>query len=118
MADKAPPVPKKKPHVPLFTSKVYRKFETDFPNVPWDAMTTKERDAWIAMSRERSGPPFEIPTGGQEIVKGGLVKKKKKKMRHGGIRTNRPQMMHGGAYKGKKHSYAVGGKVTDMKLGK
>ena len=50
-------------------------------------------------------------------AKGGLIKKKKK-MRHGGVHTKRPQMMGGGAFKGKYHSYAAGGKVVDMKLGK
>ena len=113
MADKKPPIPKRKP---MYSSKVYREFETKYPQVDWDSMTTQEKNAWIAMSLERS-PSLILSTDGQEIAKGGLIKKKKK-MRHGGVHTKRPQMMGGGAYKGKSHSYAAGGKVAEMKLGK
>ena len=128
MANKETPIPKRKPmdnkeipipkRKPMYSSKVYRDFETRYPQVDWDDMTTSEKDAWISMSMERSSPPLELPTGGQEIAKGGLIKKKKKKLRHGGVHTKRPQMMGGGAYKGKKHTYAAGGKVAEMKLGK
>ena len=34
----------------------------------------------------------------------------------GGPIQKRPQMMHGGAYKGKKHSYAAGGSVNSLKM--
>ena len=71
------------------------------------------------MSTE-GAPPYKLPSPdtGQDVAKGGLIKKKKKKMRHGGVHTKRPQMMNGGAYKGKSHAYAAGGKVIGMKLGK
>ena len=65
-------------------------------------------------------PPdkVSVATRGQSVLprraKGGLIKKKK--MRHGGVHTKRPQMVHGGAYKGKKHSYAAGGAVKDTKM--
>ena len=41
--------------------------------------------------------------------KGGMKKKKTKP-------SKRPEMMGGGMYKGKKHSYAAGGMVKDMKI--
>ena len=59
----------------------------------------------------KSAPPKSIRRNLKKPEKRG-------KMRHGGVHTKRPQMMHGGAYKGKSHSYAAGGKVIDMKLGK
>ena len=34
----------------------------------------------------------------------------------GGPIQKRPQMMHGGAYKGKKHAYAAGGSVNKLKM--
>ena len=37
------------------------------------------------------------------------------KYRKGGVKK-KPQMSHGGAYKGKKHTYAAGGAVKDMKI--
>ena len=46
--------------------------------------------------------------------KGGPIKKKPKMM-HGGMQK-KAEMMGGGMYKGKKHSYAGGGMVKDMKL--
>ncbi len=46
--------------------------------------------------------------------KGGPIKKKPKMM-HGGMHK-KAEMMGGGMYKGKKHSYAGGGMVKDMKL--
>ena len=57
--------------------------------------------------------------GVREIVvpkknKGGPIKKKSKMM-HGGMQK-KAEMMGGGMYKGKKHSYAGGGMVKDMKL--
>ena len=45
--------------------------------------------------------------------KGGPVNKPK--MMHGGMHK-KAEMMGGGMYKGKKHSYAGGGMVKDMKL--
>jgi len=43
-----------------------------------------------------------------------IAQKKEKKPRAKGGMVKRPQMMQGGAYKGKKHSYAAGGKVTKL----
>ena len=34
----------------------------------------------------------------------------------GGPVQKRPQMMHGGVYKGKKHAYAAGGYVNNLKM--
>ena len=34
----------------------------------------------------------------------------------GGPIQKRPQMMHGGAYKGKKHAYTAGGSVNNLKM--
>ena len=34
----------------------------------------------------------------------------------GGPIQKRPQMMHGGAYKGKKHAYTAGGSVNNLKI--
>ncbi len=34
----------------------------------------------------------------------------------GGPVQKRPQMMHGGAYKGKKHAYTAGGSVNSLKI--
>ena len=45
--------------------------------------------------------------------KGGPVNKPK--MMHGGMHK-KAEMMGGGMYKGKKHSYAGGGMVKDMKI--
>ena len=36
----------------------------------------------------------------------------------GGPIQKRPQMMHGGAYKGKKHAYTAGGSVNNLNMGK
>ena len=36
----------------------------------------------------------------------------------GGPVQKRPQMMHGGAYKGKKHAYTAGGSVHSMNMGR
>ena len=36
----------------------------------------------------------------------------------GGPVQKRPQMMHGGAYKGKKHAYIAGGSVSNLNMGK
>jgi len=59
----------------------------------------------MAMSRE-SIKMIVTPTSQErETAKGGMIRKNK-----------RPQMMTGGAYKGKKHSYAAGGKVNKLKF--
>jgi len=42
-----------------------------------------------------------------------MAQKKEKPRAKGGM-VKRPQMMQGGAYKGKKHSYAAGGKVNKL----
>ena len=42
-----------------------------------------------------------------EMVKGGM---------YGGGEYKKPQMVHGGVHKGKKHAYAAGGMVKDMKI--
>ena len=56
-----------------------------------------------AMSKERTGPPVRLPTRPKPRQnKGGLPKK--------------PTMTKGGSYKGKKHSYAAGGMVKELKI--
>jgi hypothetical protein len=40
------------------------------------------------------------------------------KKNKGGPIQKRPQMMHGGAYKGKKHAYTAGGSVHSMNMGR
>ena len=53
--------------------------------------------------KEEFGPGKWYPDpAGIKVAKGGNIKKL--------------QMVHGGAYKGKKHSYAAGGVVKDMKI--
>ena len=42
-----------------------------------------------------------------------MAQKKEKPRAKGGM-VKRPQMMQGGAYKGKKHSYSAGGKVNKL----
>ena len=106
-------ITKKKPYIPQYSEDVYKQFE-DYPG--WDNKSNQEKDRIIATIGEGTRPdppPHEFPPGGINIAKGGLIKKKQ--MRHGGVPTKRPQMMHGGAYKGKSHSYATGGAVKDMK---
>jgi|TARA_R110000823_G_scaffold297688_2_gene417895 predicted sugar kinase len=49
---------------------------------------------------------------GKTIYKIGRAKHK------GGPIQKRPQMMHGGAYKGKKHAYTAGGSVHSMNMGR
>ena len=50
--------------------------------------------------------------------KGGPITKPKAKMMGGGMygggEYKKPQMVHGGVHKGKKHAYAAGGMVKDM----
>ena len=64
-----------------------------------------------AMSTERTGgsslfpaPPPKRPT------------KKEPKLGHGGMAMKKPEMMKGGMYKGKKHMYAAGGMVKEIKM--
>lgn len=53
--------------------------------------------------KEEFGPGKWYPDpAGIKVAKGGNIKKL--------------QMVHGGAYKGKKHSYAAGGVVKNMKI--
>ena len=64
-----------------------------------------------SMSTERTGgsslfpaPPPKRPT------------KKEPKLGHGGMAMKKPEMMKGGMYKGKKHTYAAGGMVKEIKM--
>ena len=56
--------------------------------------------------------PLKKESGSYET----MAQKKQKKPRAKGGMVKRPQMMQGGAYKGKKHSYAAGGKVNKLKF--
>ena len=47
---------------------------------------------------------------------GGLKKKKMNKGGYGGMAMKKPEMMKGGMYKGKKHMYAAGGLVKELKM--
>ena len=102
---------------PIYSDKVIDEFKENHPSIDFSGMSPQQIDALISMSTEGT-PPYKLtsPDTGQDVAKGGLIKKKKKKMRHGGVHTKRPQMVHGGAYKGKKHSYAAGGAVKDTKM--
>lgn len=52
--------------------------------------------------------------------KGGPITKPKAKMMGGGMygggEYKKPQMVHGGVHKGKKHAYAAGGMVKDINM--
>ena len=64
---------------------------------------------YISMGSELSGPPeFNPipPTKPKRMNKGG----------YGGTAMKKPEMMKGGMYKGKKHMYAAGGLVKEIKM--
>ena len=67
-------------------------------------MSREDIERRMAMDRESTRVIVTPVSEEIEIAKGGMIKKNK-----------RPQMMKGGAYKGKKHSYAAGGKVNELK---
>jgi len=69
-------------------------------------------DRYTSMSTELSGPSLVT-----EDVR--LPRKKPKKMNkggYGGMAMKKPEMMKGGMYKGKKHMYAAGGLVKEIKM--
>ena len=66
-------------------------------------MSREDIERRMAMDRESTRVIVTPVSEEIEIAKGGMIKKNK-----------RPQMMKGGAYKGKKHSYAAGGKVNKL----
>ena len=43
-------------------------------------------------------------------------KPREPKLGHGGMAIKKPEMMKGGMYKGKKHMYAAGGMVKEIKM--
>ena len=60
-------------------------------------------------------------TGGSTMTKDVPLPRKKrpKKMNkggYGGMAMKKPEMMKGGMYKGKKHMYAAGGMVKEIKM--
>jgi len=60
-------------------------------------------------------------TGGSTMTKDVPLPRKrpKKKMNkggYGGMAMKKPEMMKGGMYKGKKHMYAAGGLVKELKM--
>jgi len=61
-------------------------------------------------------------TGGSTMTKDVPLpptKRKNKKMNkggYGGMAMKKPEMMKGGMYKGKKHMYAAGGLVKELKM--
>jgi len=69
-------------------------------------------DRYTSMSTELSGPSLvdeDVP----------LPPKKSKRMNkggYGGMAMKKPEMMKGGMYKGKKHMYAAGGLVKEIKM--
>ena len=70
-------------------------------------------DRYTSMSTELSGPSLvdeDVPLP---------RKKRPKKMNkggYGGTAMKKPEMMKGGMYKGKKHMYAAGGLVKEIKM--
>ena len=72
-----------------------------------------------AMSTERTGRssliplPPKRPTRKEQKERN---KPKEPKLGHGGMAMKKPEMMKGGMYKGKKHMYAAGGMVKEIKM--
>ena len=67
---------------------------------------------------KKAGPKIEpTPTSTNvEVLKKPRRRIMRKKPRAKGGMVKRPQMMHGGSHKSKKHAYAAGGSVKEMKL--
>ena len=67
---------------------------------------------------KKAGPKIEpTPTSTNvEVLKVPRRRIMRKKPRAKGGMVKRPQMMHGGSHKGKKHAYTAGGSVKEMKL--
>jgi len=72
--------------------------------------------AVLASAKELGVRPTVVP----KKNKGGPITKPKAKMMGGGMygggEYKKPQMVHGGVHKGKKHAYAAGGMVKDMNM--
>ena len=75
-----------------------------------------------SMSTERTGgssieeippKPRKRPTRKQQKERN---KPREPKLGHGGMAMKKPEMMKGGMYKGKKHMYAAGGLVKEIKM--
>jgi len=66
-----------------------------------------------SMSTERTGGSSieEIPPKPRK-----RPTRKQPKLGHGGMAMKKPEMMKGGMYKGKKHMYAAGGMVKEIKM--
>ena len=74
-------------------------------------MDPRKRDQIINMSKETTQDP-----SGADLRAIMMEKEPATKKRKGGPIHKKAEMMGGGMYKGKKHSYAGGGMVKDMKL--
>ena len=98
-----PPIPKHKSDTkydPIFLDVHVAKYRKKHS---LQGVSREDIERMMAMSQE-STKVIVTPIGEEpEVAKGGMIKKNK-----------RPQMMKGGAYKGKKHSYAAGGKVNKL----
>jgi hypothetical protein len=72
-----------------------------------------------AMSTERTGRSTLIPLPPKKPTRKEQKearKPKEPKLGHGGMAMKKPEMMKGGMYKGKKHMYAAGGVVKEIKM--
>jgi len=73
---------------------------------------------YISMGTERSGPP-ELLEDYEFLLRDPTSFPKRKSMNkggYGGMSMKKPEMMKGGMYKGKKHMYAAGGLVKEIKM--
>jgi hypothetical protein len=75
-------------------------------------MDPRKRDQIINMSKET----MTQDTSGADLRAIMMAEEPATKKRKGGPIHKKAEMMGGGMYKGKKHSYAGGGMVKDMKL--
>ena len=108
-----PPRPKRKPYKPMYDKKIYEKYKD-----ACEGLTGSKLDGCVSSILEGSPSMFELPRGGVDVAKGGVIKKKankKPKMMHGGMHK-KAKMMGGGMYQKKTHSYATGGTVKDMNI--
>ena len=67
---------------------------------PWRPPSEQEAKLYRNLRDAGANAQLDKVLKAKPKAKGGMVK--------------RPQMVHGGAYKGKKHSYAAGGKVNKL----
>ena len=82
--------------------------------IPTNELVPKMKE-FIMLDSDRTGPSSVT----EEDVPMPRKKPKKKKMNkggYGGTAMKKPEMMKGGMYKGKKHMYAAGGMVKELKM--